>query len=258
MLRSLSDVQAEFAAALREPAGAMPGDVAGPDGGPAPRRFAVYRNNVLVGLAKAVAGSFPAVGRIVGNDLFKTMVRAYVQANPPRSPLLMVYGKTFADFIAAYEPAAALPHLADVARIEWAWREAYHAAEAASLGPADLAGIDEADLPGLTFTLHPSLRIVRSAYPALTIWRMHARDGEIEPVDLDAGGEDTLIVRPEATVDVRRLPVGGAAFIEALASGGTLAEAAELAAEAGEGFDLSANIAGLIDSGAVVGYSIAH
>lgn len=258
MLRSLADVQAEFAAALRDPAVGVPSGVADPDGKPTPRRFAVYRNNVLVGLAKAVAGSFPAVGRIVGNDFFKTMARAYVTTNPPTSPLLMEYGKTFADFIAAYEPASSFPYLSDVARIERTWREAYHAAEAESLGPADLASIAEIDLPALILSLHPSLRVVRSAYPALTIWRMNTRDEPVVPVDLDAGGEDTLIVRPEATVDVRQLPAGGATFIETLADGGTLSEAAERAAEFNGGFDLSANIAGLIDSGSVVGYSIGH
>jgi hypothetical protein len=258
MLRSLSDVQAEFAAALADPTAAVPDDVAGPDGGPAPRRFAVYRNNLIAGLVDVVAGAFPAVKRIVGDDFFNAMASTYVRTEPPTSPVLLEYGNGFVDFIAGFEPAASLPYLADVARIERAWREAYHTAEAVSVGPAGLAGIAEGDLPVVTFSLHPSLRIVRSAYPALTIWRMNTRDEPIVPVDLGAGGEDTLIVRPAAAVDVRHLPAGGATFIETLADGGTLSEAAERAAESDEGFDLSANIAGLIDAGAVVGYSIGH
>jgi Putative DNA-binding domain len=257
MLRSLSEVQAEFAAALVDPATRLPEGVRGPNGRPAPRRFAVYRNNVIVGLVGAVAGAFPAVKRIVGDDFFNAMARAYVSAEPPTSPVLMDYGTRFADFIATFEPAASLPYLADVARIERAWHEAYHAAEADSLGAADLAGIGEAELPALTFVLHPSLRIVRSAYPALTIWRMNTRDGPIAPVDLHAGGEDALIVRPEAIVDVRLLPAGGASFIGILSAGGSLCEAAARGAESDD-FDLSASIAGLIGSGSVVSYSVGH
>ena len=162
MLRSLSDVQADFAAALRDPAIPPPAGVVGPDGGPAPRRFAVYRNNVLVALGNALAGAFPAVGRIVGEEFFRAMARNYVLETPPTSPVLLDYGVTFPDFIAGFEPAASLPYLPDVARLERAWREAYHAADAKPLGPADLAGIPPEDLPDAVFSLHPSLRIVPS------------------------------------------------------------------------------------------------
>lgn len=254
MLRSLTDVQAEFAAALLDPAAVAPGDVADPDGKPTPRRFAIYRNNVAVGLVNAVSGVYPAVRRIVGDRFFNAMSLAYIRAEPPSSPVLLQYGQGFADFVAGFAPVASLPYLADVARIEWAWREAYHAAEGERLGPSDLAGIAEADLPSMTFSLHPSVHVIRSAYPALTIWRMNTSDEPIAPVDL-RNAEDTLVVRPEAAVDVRQLAAGGAVFIETLASGGSLSEAAELATEADDGFDLSTNIAGLIDSGAVVGYS---
>lgn len=258
MLRSLSDVQAEFAAALADPVVEVPGGVAGPDGGPAPRRFAVYRNNLIAGLVDVVAGVFPAVKRVVGDDFFNAMARDYVRAEPPKSPVLMEYGAGFPAFIADFEPADSLTYLPDVAAIEWAWREAYNAAEAVFLGPADLAGIAEADLPALTFSLHPSLRIVRSAYPVLTIWRMNRHDASIAPVDLGAGGEDTLIVRPEAEVATRLLSAGGARFIEALAAGGSLSDAADLASLADQEFDLAANIAGLIESGGIVSLSIRH
>lgn len=255
MLRSLDDVQAEFAAALLDSAVGEPGSVADPEGKPTPRRFSVYRNNVAVGLINAVRATYPAVERIVGEDFFQAMALAYIRSDPPVSPVLLEYGGGFPDFVAGFEPAASLVYLADVARIEWAWMEAYHAAEADSLDPSAFSGIAESDLPMLTFSLHPSVRIVKSAYPAWSIWRMNKGDQPVTPIDLAAGGEDSLIVRPVASVEVRRLPAGGAAFLEGLASGGELAEAAERAVRSDAGFDLAANIAGLIDSRAVVGYS---
>ena len=158
----LSEVQAEFAAALLDPAAPVPDGIVGPGRRPAPRRFAVYRNNVTSALANAVAGSFPAVRRIVGEDFFRAMARDYVRAEPPTSPVLHDYGTTFPDFIARFAPAAPLPYLPDVARIERRWFEAYHAEEADPLPPAALSGLGEAELPGLTFTMHPSLRLVGS------------------------------------------------------------------------------------------------
>jgi len=251
MLRSLSDVQAEFAAALRDPAVPPPADVVGPDGGPAPRRFAVYRNNVLGALGNAVAGSFPAVERIVGKDFFRLMARTYVLETPPTSPVLMDYGVTFPDFIAGFEPAASLRYLPDVARIERAWRESYHAADATPLAPSAFAEVPNEELPEIVLGLHPSLRLVPSRFPAVTIWRMNVSDAPITPVDFSVG-EDALIVRPDAEVEVRVVPPGGVAFVTALLAGETLGIAAEAGQSADARFDLAGNLAGLIGAGAFV------
>lgn len=246
----LSEVQAGFAAALLDPAAPVPAGIVGPGHRPAPRRFGVYRNNVVSALGNAVAGSFPAVKRIVGEDFFRAMARAYVLAEPPTSPVLLDYGTTFPDFIARFAPAASLPYLPDVARIERRWREAYHAEDADPLPPTALSGVAEAELPGLTFTLHPSLRLVSSRWPALTVWRMNVSDVPTTPVDFSVP-EDALIVRPGAEVEVRIVPPGGAAFVTALAEGRTLLSAAETAQAADARFDLAGNIAGLFAAGAL-------
>ncbi len=183
-----AELQRDFAQALLDPARPVPGGLVGPDGAPSARRFAVYRNNVVIGLAGTLATSFPAVCRIVGDEFFQAMAAAFARATPPSSPILLDYGAGFADFIAAFPPAASLPYLPDVARIERAWREAYHAAEAAALRAEDLAEIPGERAAALRLALHPSLRLVRSRFPALTIWRMNVADGVPAPVDLEAGG----------------------------------------------------------------------
>ena len=249
-MRTLADVQAEFAAALRDPVAAVPAGLVGPDRAPAPRRFAVYRNNVIVGFVGALSRSFPAVARIVGEDFFEAMARAYASAEPPRSPVLMDYGASFPEFIADFAPAASLPYLPDVARIERAWREAYHAADAEPLAAEDLAAVGGDALAGLRLVLHPSLRLLRSPFPAQTIWTMNASHGAVRPVDLGQA-EDTLIVRPDAEVTVRRVPPGGAAFVAAIRQGATLGEAAALALAEDARFDLAGNLAGLIAAGAI-------
>ena len=250
-MRTLAEVQAEFAAALRDPLVAAPATLVGPDREPAPRRFAVYRNNVIVGFVSALRAAFPVIERIVGDDFFAALARAYALAEPPSSPVLMDYGAGLADFIEGFAPAASLPYLPDVARIERAWREAYHAADAEPLAAEDFAGIAAEAIPGLRLELHPSLRLLRSPYPAQTIWTMNAADGDVHPVDLGQA-EDTLIVRPDAEVEVRRVPPGGAAFVAALQQKTTLGEAAAQAAADDGRFDLAGNLSGLIAAGAIV------
>ena len=253
---SLAERQGGFAAALLDAEAEVPPGLVGPDGIPSARRFAVYRNNVVVGLSESLKITFPAVCRIVGEAFFLAMARAYVVADPPRSPMLIEYGGGFADFVARFPPAGPLPYLADVARIETAWKEAFHAPDAAPLPPAALAALPQEKLPGLRFRLHPSLRLVSSPYPALTIWQMNVEGGVPAPVDMKSGGEDCLVVRPDARVAVHAVPPGGAAFIARLAEGALLGEAAGAALAVAEAFDLAANLTLLISAGALCDFEL--
>ena len=253
-MRSLAELQRGFAAALLDPALPTPAGLVGPDGMPSSRRFAVYRNNVMVGLTQTLKDAYPAVHRIVGSEFFHALARACVLGALPRSPMLFDYGAGLPDFIDRFEPASVLPYLADVARIEWAWIEAYHSAEATPIGPSAFSELGPDLLPNVTLVLHPSVRIVRSGFPALTIWRMNVEGGIPHRVDLAAGGEDALILRPEAEVEVRSIPKGSADFILALSSGRSVLAAFEQALGADPRFDLSANLTDLIQVGAVIGF----
>jgi hypothetical protein len=170
--------QSDFARALRDPDLAIPYGVASYNSDAPRERFAVYRNNVVVGLVSALEARFPATRRIVGEDFFKGAARLFAAAQPPRSPLMMFYGDAFPDFLADFEPARAVPYLADVARLEAARTRAYHAADAKPLTPAALSGGIPEALAGMRFNLHPSVEIVASDYPIVTIWAMNS--GEID------------------------------------------------------------------------------
>ena len=119
-----------------------------------------------------------------------------------------------------------------------------------------LAAIPSDRVADIRLAVHPSLRVVRSQFPALTIWRMNVDDGVPEPVDLESGWEDALVLRSVVEVEVRSMPPGGAEFVTALANGQTATEATRSAMGASARFDLSANFAALIGAGAFVGYSL--
>ncbi len=249
----LSETQSGFAHAVLNADAAVPEGVASHLRAQPGKRFGVYRNNVYVSLISVVEGRFPVVARLLGEEFFKATARVFVEHHPPASPVLMRYGGGFPEFLETFEPVADLPWLADVARLEWAWNLAYHAADRDPVAPEALAAIDPASAGSLVFELHPAVQIIRSDYPVVTIWSEHSKDGEPEHIDAGAGGEDGLIVRPGIAVEVRHLPRGGAAFIAALADSRTLGEAAEMALGEDPSFDLQANLAGLIGSGAVAG-----
>jgi len=214
------------------------------------RRFAVYRNNVVAGLVKALKSRFAVVEKIVGEEFFAAMARVFVKEQPPRSPLLATYGDDFPAFIAGFEPARGLAYFADVARLEAARTRSYHAADATPLDAQHFATLDADAVGDIRIDMHPSTEVVRSAYPILTIWAMNSGEQELAPIE-NWRGEDALISRPYLEVEVRALPPGGAAFLLALAAGRRLCEAAEAALADDPDFDLTGNLAELIGSGLV-------
>ena len=245
-----------FSAALLDPRAAVPPGLVGPDGEPSARRYAVYRNNAVVGLTDALKANYPAVCRIVGDEFFEAMAQVFLRSEPPSSPILIAYGSGFPAFIAGFAPAARLPYLPDVARLEWLWLEAYHSAEAKSLGAEALAGVHADQAVNVQFELHPTLRLLRSSYPVLTIWQMNAADGVPGPVDFSKGGDDVLFLRPEAEVTIRSMPPGAIEFLQALKEQKTLGAATLVALDAEPAFDLASNIAGLIAAGAFTDWRI--
>jgi Putative DNA-binding domain len=245
-------MQSRFAAALIDQDAPVPSGVTSWSGVSPAKRFGVYRNNVAAGLTKALAARFPAAERIVGAEFFAAMARDFVLRHPPNSPVLLTYGDAFADYVERFEPAAGLPYLPDVIRLENARARAYHAADATPLAPEKIAAVQAERLGDLIVDAHPAVSVMRSAYPVVTIWAMNAGEAELGPID-DWTGEDALVVRPHLSVLIHRLPPGGATFLERLVAKGSLGSAVEAAMNEARDFDLAANLAGLLGSGVVIG-----
>jgi len=232
---------AAFARALADP-------TAPPPVAPA-RRFAVYRNNVAVGLIASLETRYPVTRRLVGDDFFRALAGAFMFQQKPVSPVMIRYGAEFPAFVETFAPSRDIVYLADVARLENAWVEAYHAAEATPVGLTDLADIPPERLGDLVLGFHPSVRLLRLAHPAASIWAGHQGSGKPRAPDIWAP-EDALVARPDADVAVRILPPGGYDFAAALMGGASLAEAA--APLAANGMDAGPHLVGLIEAGALV------
>jgi hypothetical protein len=240
--------QDAFARAVTDPESALPVGITSRRGEADATRFAVYRNNVMVGLTKTLEKRFPVVTRLVGADFFAGMARAYVRSELPSSPVMFEYGDSFANFLSGYAPAAGVRYLADVARVEAAWTRAYHAEDAAALTVADLAAIPAEELGAARLTRHPAAELVRSEHPVGSIWAAHQAETVEPPREWIA--EAVLITRPVMDVSVRVVPERDAAFAQAVLGGATLADAAETALQEHQDFDFGAALVGLVSLGA--------
>lgn len=250
-MTSLPMLQKKFYLALLDRTRRMPPGLQAAGQTQPERRFNVHRNNVFVSLTEALLTRFPVCHALVGDEFFRAMARVFIELSPPRSPVLMTYGDDFGDFIETFPPTRLVPYLADVARLEAALTQAYHAADASPLT------VDELDAAPCRWEqihveLHPSARIIMSPYPIVSIWEAHMRPDDHPMID-SSTAEDALVARPDLDVEVHRLPAGAAIFLSMLLKGATLRDAADAAAQSDPGFDLVTTLSGILASRIIVG-----
>ncbi|MGB8920285.1 MAG: DNA-binding domain-containing protein [Pseudomonas sp.] len=241
--------QAAFAAALLDPQLPCPEGLCSANGADPGSRFSVYRNNVQGSLIKALADSYPVVQQLVGEGFFRAMAAVFVQQQPPASPLMSHYGETFPAFIDAFEPAASVPYLAGVARLEQLRTRAYHAADALPVQPQQITAAlaDPDGLSDLRFKLHPSLHLLDSNHAVVAIWAAHQGDATLAGIDVDHA-QHALVLRNGLDVEVFALEPGANAFLRHLLNDQPLLAAAQNSPP----FDLSHTLALLIAHNAIV------
>jgi len=210
--------------------------------------FAVYRNTVMKGCIDALQANYPSVARLVGEEWFRAAAALFVREQLPTQATLLYYGEEFADFLAGFEPAAELPYLPGVARLDRYWTEAHAAGDESVLLPGPLAGLAPDALARTVLRPHAAARWGWFAnQPIYTIWSRNreARDDERE---IDWRGEGALLTRPRGAVRWAPLDAAGCAFLDACAAGQPLAAAAALAAR--EDADLARLTGTLLEAGA--------
>jgi hypothetical protein len=237
-----ASIDGSFSAALLKPEQGLPFVISAK----AQKRYAVYRNNVTVGLVRALEANFPAVRQLLGTEYFAGLAGAFVRIHPPKSPLMFFYSAEFSGYLTEQDDLQDFPYLADVAQLEQQWRHSYHAADATVLSPAEL--VDDA-LDELRLIPHPSFALITSVYALHAIFSSARGQADETPFD-PAQRQTVLVTRPAFDVMTRLIKDSEAEFFNALANGATLGTAAEQALCVDNNFDLSATIAMMMQAGA--------
>jgi hypothetical protein len=215
-MASLRELQRSFAAALRDPAADCPVRPA--------TRLAIYRANASANFRRALELTFPVVHRRVGDDYFAQLAHHYRGRFPSRSGDLHWAGRDFADFLELHLADGDYAWLADLARLEWARQSAAVIAFATPVGADALGGFAPEQLEGLHFTLQPSLRLIASPFPVVSVWLANQMENA-PPVDQSLGAEHAMaLARPDG-VEIARLAPDVFSYLSALAGGAALGEA---------------------------------
>lgn len=246
MPRSLERLQAEFSAALIEPASsrALSGALLGNEAG---ERLALYRGNIATACQHALALAYPVVRALVGVAFFAELAFDYARQHPSINGDLNRFGAELAAFVATSPHAQALPYLADIAALEWAVHLARRAADAQRLPGDRIAALRPEQLLAARFELHPSCSWRTSPYPIAGIWLAHQpRSDEPLPRSL-VQAESALIARPRWQVQVLRASVAEVAALDALRGGNSMQAAIAAALQVDRDFDFAQAIVRWLD-----------
>ena len=195
---------------------------------------------------------FPVTRRVAGDESFDAMARRFIAIERSRPAPRFPNWEAFPSFLRSQGKAASIEYVADIAELEMARGKAKCAANAPPIGAHAFPSLRAQRLRGLRLVLHPSIFLVASRFPIVTIWETYQREHENGRVGR-WNAECALVARPLLEVEVRRLPPGGHAFISALSQGRTIAAAIDAATAADPKFDMAINRALLIEANVVIG-----
>ncbi len=201
----------------------------------------VYREQFWLRHVACLAEDYPVVEALVGKAPFEDLVAAYLDAHPPQRFLIRDLGQDLASFLARTPPWKEDALLTDVARVEWAFVDAFDAPDAPPLDPASIAGIGEDDWPRARLVLHPSLQRLQLQHPAHEL-RVAHRAGQpvVRPRPAPAA---VVVYRRELGTYQEIVDRRALALLDLLAAGERLGDAGErVAAESGGGDAVEASI----------------
>ena len=126
-------------------------------------RLEIYNRQYWFRLTDAVSDDFPALNAMLGAKRFNALVLAYIRENPSTSWTLRDLGGKLPDWLANHPEHTGRRHVLaiDIARLEWAYVEAYDCEKVAPLSAEDIQGLG----PEGQIALQPHIQLLELRYP---------------------------------------------------------------------------------------------
>lgn len=191
----------------------------------AAERVAIYGEMYWRRLLDVLREDFSRTSRLLGDETFATIARAYLAAHPSRHPSIARVGEAFPDFISSH--ADVPDHVSDLARLEWARLESFAAADAEPLALAHLTAMPADTWTDLRFTATPCVRVLELRWPVQRLLDGDERPRDAEPTVIRVWRRGHLVFH--ATADATE-----AAALARLRQGTTFGAIAVLCSDASE------------------------
>jgi hypothetical protein len=198
----------------------------------AAERIGIYADAYFHRLLECLGEDFPTTLAVLGTDNFAALVKEYLLEHPPTEPSILYAGLYLADFLNDHPFAERWPFIADLARLERAVLDVFHAADAPVLSLETLHVVPSEELPALKLRSHPAVEIVHSEWRIADV--LHTVERGREWTDPELEEASVLVWRQNALVNYRNLePVERDALV-IVAKGASFAAVCEAVATGAE------------------------
>jgi Putative DNA-binding domain len=169
----------------------------------AAERVGIYADAYFFRLLDCLSEEFPATLVVLGADNFAALVKGYLLMYPPTEPSLLYAGRYLADFLGNHPFAGRWPFIAELARLERAVLDVFHAADAPALGVEALRAVPPGEWPALKLRTHPAVKIVHCKWRSADV--LQAVEQGREWNDPEHEDASVLVWRQNALVHYRTL-----------------------------------------------------
>jgi len=190
----------------------------------------IYREQFFLRHVDALREDFRSIEHLLGDDAFEELARAYLAAFPPVTYTLRDLGASMDTFVRTHEPWSNDAFVADLARTEWAFVEAFDGPNSPPFDPSVIATATEDQWPGARIVFQSAMRRVALAHAAHDYRLSVKKDEQPERPE----PKPTWVVVYRGKENLQFIDVDHDAFelLEELAKGTPLGEACERAAKA--------------------------
>lgn len=224
----------------------------------------IYRQAYTARLIGALRDNFGVLPLVLGDEAFDALALAYIEAHPSQRPSIRWFGDRLAEFMAAHDDLVPHPAMTDLARMEWALRAAFDAADASPIDAAALAGVPGDAWPSLVFEPLPSVQLLVLDWNVEPVWRaLKDADPDAAPelAEPQANQHTLLVWRQGLETRWRSLDGADARLLAAALAGETFGALCEIAAadvgEAQAALQAAGVLRRWLDDGLISGWRVA-
>lgn len=194
-------------------------------GEPGVARMAVYVSGYQERFREALAEVYEAAEHIVGAPAFRELATAYAAAYPSHDANLTLVGRSLSQFLSWYPLTKQLPFLPDLARLEWAVCESFHAFDQAPMDAARLTELPLEAWERARLVFQPSVRLVASEWPILDLWQARLTSRDEVSVELAGRAQHVLVSRRGVQVRCELIDEQQHTLLDRLLAGQTIGDA---------------------------------
>ncbi|WP_417535216.1 putative DNA-binding domain-containing protein [Methylophaga sp.] len=194
--------------------------------------LSIYRNNLLMNANRALAITYPTVVPLLGEDVFNSLIKDFIQYEMLEEGDWGVWGKTFPDWLEQQASLGDYAFIADCARLDRVCHHAERASDIENVMGFEIAS--ETELASVKLQYCAGVTLLESSYPVVDIWLAHhSRDENQRQSFLqqaknkltDGAGQHALVWRPHWKANVRELDETELDWIKLTLSGHGISDA---------------------------------